>query len=525
MLHCGDCIEIMKGMPDKSVELTLTDIPYGKVSRPSHGLRNLDKKDADIETFDLDTFLQHVIRICKGSIYIFCSTEQVSQIRQTLVDAGCSTRLCIWEKCLAGSTKVYCNTKTGNYVASIKDIARGDYLEPKLWDGNKWNKIVDIIENKNLKNIVEITLRSGEIIRCTENHKLLVNGVGVSANDLSLGNTLDKIALPDTYRKCTGYTKNVAWMLGLYLAEGSHDAGKARFSLNIDELPFFDKLNDLANDYAGTCYKHEDGNNLAVFLTGPLVSIIDHFILGNCAKNKHFASTIWDMDNEFLFDILNGYLAGDGGYEEVNKRWRLGFTRNKQLESDLRCLCARLGIDKLRLTNGMAKCNGKVYKTIQGNIRLKNSDHPNAKNYAEIIGLRKVKPHHAGKFWDVMLENEPHIFALASGVLSHNSNPSPMNGEYLWLSSIECCVYGKFKGAVFNERCKGAVWRYPTVRGKKHPTQKPLKLFEYLISVSSNPDDVVFDPCFGSGTTIQAAKNLGRKYIGIEINPDYFALT
>ena len=53
-----------------------------------------------------------------------------------------------------------------------------------------------------------------------------------------------------------------------------------------------------------------------------------------------------------------------------------------------------------------------------------------------------------------------------------------------------------------------------------YPTQKPLKLLERIISASSNPGDIVLDPFCGSGTTLVAAHKLGRRYIGIDINPD-----
>ena len=103
------------------------------------------------------------------------------------------------------------------------------------------------------------------------------------------------------------------------------------------------------------------------------------------------------------------------------------------------------------------------------------------------------------------------------------TNPCPMNGQHLWLSGIELCVFGRRKKATFNEHCKNTVWRYPIVRRKWHPTEKPLKLFRYLIEVSSNPGDTVFDPCAGSGTTGVAAKQLDRKFIGCELNPEYWA--
>ena len=58
--------------------------------------------------------------------------------------------------------------------------------------------------------------------------------------------------------------------------------------------------------------------------------------------------------------------------------------------------------------------------------------------------------------------------------------------------------------------------------GKLHPTQKPVALLEYLIETYSNKGDVVLDHTMGSGSTGAAAKNLGRQFIGIEMNKDYF---
>ena len=55
----------------------------------------------------------------------------------------------------------------------------------------------------------------------------------------------------------------------------------------------------------------------------------------------------------------------------------------------------------------------------------------------------------------------------------------------------------------------------------KHPTQKPLKLIQRLIQVSSNQNDIVLDPFMGSGTTAVIAKILNRGYIGFEVNKEY----
>ena len=62
-------------------------------------------------------------------------------------------------------------------------------------------------------------------------------------------------------------------------------------------------------------------------------------------------------------------------------------------------------------------------------------------------------------------------------------------------------------------------WSMP--ENTAHPTQKPEKLLAKLILASSNAGDVVFDPFLGSGSTSVTAKKLGRKYVGIEVNPQY----
>lgn len=55
----------------------------------------------------------------------------------------------------------------------------------------------------------------------------------------------------------------------------------------------------------------------------------------------------------------------------------------------------------------------------------------------------------------------------------------------------------------------------------KHPTQKPVALFEYLIKTYTNEGDLVLDNCAGSGTTGVAARNTGRNYILIEKEQEY----
>jgi site-specific DNA-methyltransferase (adenine-specific) len=59
-------------------------------------------------------------------------------------------------------------------------------------------------------------------------------------------------------------------------------------------------------------------------------------------------------------------------------------------------------------------------------------------------------------------------------------------------------------------------------KNKKHPTEKPVELLEYLINTYSNPDSTVLDFTMGSGSTGVACRNTKRKFIGIELEKEYY---
>lgn len=80
---------------------------------------------------------------------------------------------------------------------------------------------------------------------------------------------------------------------------------------------------------------------------------------------------------------------------------------------------------------------------------------------------------------------------------------------------------GKVRKA-WNRGGGAGVWTYPVVNDAKVPTQKPLPLLCAFVSDFSNPGELVLDPFAGSGTTGVAAVTMGRRFIGIERNPEHF---
>ena len=99
LFNC-DCMEFMKSMPDMSVDMTLTDIPYEEVNenKGCNNLRNIDKGVADNKTFELQDFLEQVERITKGTFVIWCGIEQVPIIYRFFKDKGYPTRQLVWKK-------------------------------------------------------------------------------------------------------------------------------------------------------------------------------------------------------------------------------------------------------------------------------------------------------------------------------------------------------------------------------------------------------------------------------------------
>lgn len=102
------------------------------------------------------------------------------------------------------------------------------------------------------------------------------------------------------------------------------------------------------------------------------------------------------------------------------------------------------------------------------------------------------------------------------------TNPSPMNGDYIYLSGTENAVWFKKRGATFNAHCKSNVFTYPCGRSKIHPTEKNHELLKELILENSKEGDIVFDPCMGSGSHLLVAKENNRKIVGCELQKEWF---
>jgi DNA modification methylase len=131
------------------------------------------------------------------------------------------------------------------------------------------------------------------------------------------------------------------------------------------------------------------------------------------------------------------------------------------------------------------------------------------------------------------LRRHEDILIFAKGKITYNPimevRGKPRNkGSYNKKKGDGDMCYGSFKNITsFNNEY------YPTSiieisnanqKAKQHPTEKPLELMKYLISTYTNEGDMVLDNTMGSGTTCLAAKELNRKFIGIEKEANYYEI-
>lgn len=130
----------------------------------------------------------------------------------------------------------------------------------------------------------------------------------------------------------------------------------------------------------------------------------------------------------------------------------------------------------------------------------------------------------------IKMAEEAGFYYKTTGVW-HKTNPMPRNMKIQFVNSTECWIYFVNNGTsgtfhnhdkVCHDFIESSVCPLSEKKEGKHPTQKPLSIMRYLIETLTNPNDVVLDPFMGSGSTCVAAKQTGRRFLGIELNEEYY---
>lgn len=123
------------------------------------------------------------------------------------------------------------------------------------------------------------------------------------------------------------------------------------------------------------------------------------------------------------------------------------------------------------------------------------------------------------------------IFDTFQFMVWHKTNPAPKIRKAGFLNSCELIVCMWNKGHTWNFTKQSEMHNFietPICMGKerlkdpKHPTQKPVRVLKHIIKTASNPGDLIFDPFMGVGSTGVAALEIGRRFVGIELEESYY---
>lgn len=122
-------------------------------------------------------------------------------------------------------------------------------------------------------------------------------------------------------------------------------------------------------------------------------------------------------------------------------------------------------------------------------------------------------------------------FDTTQFVVWHKTNPTPNIFKKGFLNSCELIICFWNKGHVWNFKSQNEMHNFiessicmtpERLKNPKHPAQKPIKILQHLIEISTNQNAVVFDPFMGVASTGIAALKCGRKFYGCEINKEYY---
>lgn len=121
---------------------------------------------------------------------------------------------------------------------------------------------------------------------------------------------------------------------------------------------------------------------------------------------------------------------------------------------------------------------------------------------------------------------EKHKFKQIRFIEWIKTNPQPLNSKTNYLTNCREIALLGVKGGkpVFNSKYDNGIYHFPLQggRGRFHPTQKSIALFQELIKKHSNEGDAVMDTFLGGGTTALASIATNRRFIGCELDANYF---
>jgi len=385
----------------------------------------------------------------------------------------------IW--CLMEDTKLFVRRKNKYLHIPIKEIREGDFVftidrENKF----KWVRVKNKFNNGK-KPVLKITTKSGKEVVCSEEHQFpvkssyyygkylklkLKKAKNLSKKDFLLINYKLPAVLPDGNED----DYNRGFVIGFFIAEGSYIKRKIGiYKDNIfsktaqrrwgrldkpkvvyDGVQFSCGKKDLERGYLrylnlfDITIKNYKGEALSVYSRdNELLNLIRRYVRGEHCDKKHFSQKVWNTSIQFIKGVIDGFLAGDGYFDQESDRWRVRIKPNRQLKEDLELACRLVGYE-FRY-EGVRKTN---YGTKVMSFIIRKKIKRNTFGFLYADQIEKIEKIGEKMVYDIEVEpiytsycgrgksNKPtkekrkakwnNIYFLANGVWTHNSKPNHM---------------------------------------------------------------------------------------------------
>lgn len=328
-----------------------------------------------------------------------------------------------------------------NYIVEIPSLINYKQI--------KWTRIVNMREIKQ-QSTFKIKFNHGESVIATDRHKwirmyrtndynkLFGNKASykfeekeVISEELQVG---DKIPysyyLPhDSNINNIDYFEDIGYLLGVYFAEGNKRKNEIKLYCGYPhDQQMVTKIKNIAQKYNFNYKEHIriKGSNWNVdFYDRQIMGIVEKYSCGDSCWDKYFSRFLWEFPKKGLYQVLKGYLDGDGYL--TSKGYYIAKTCSKQLSLDIKVLCKILNIPCHVKIGKMYKNqrNKSIYWEIHVNLNCDNKqtwrlDNLGRIGYRKISAIERLK----GKYdvIDLEVEDKNSLFVLANGVVTHNSN-------------------------------------------------------------------------------------------------------
>lgn len=523
IIHNQNCLRGMKELPENSIDLMVTDPPYGI----SFMGKQWDKAIPSIDIW------KETLRILKPGAFAFimCIPRQdcLSRMIISLEDAGFNINFTSLYWCYAsGFPKAQNISKTvdkknGRFENERKKLAK--YLR----DAIKRKKITF----KDLRIKLRLKMKGGGLIP----HWITKNSqptVPIKEHWVKLKSFLDLDNSWDWYIERTEAERKIIFSKG---------SGQKRQNLSFSNglpikeeqsLPIMPQAKALNGSYAG--FQPKPALEVILVAMKPLS---EKSYVNQAMKNRK--GIVWFDDCRIPYNQLDSERIeekrhlGEGGKVDNYQKKKYGegeFLKKLEPRKNFANISFQGRFPANILVSNDILNNGKIRKSSNNPDRFKGLKIlPEEKgwNQNEIICNSNAIGGDSGSFsryfsldawWNEKLKNLPdNIRKIFPFLIIPKASKSEKNRG---CEDLPEKLHQKY-GSIRTKREKG--YSDSSKLKNNHPTCKPIKLMSYLITLGSRSNDIILDPFIGSGTTAIACKILNRRYIGYEINKEYCEIT